>query len=93
MPKMFLFYFSLTGFDLYLFQIDMSAVHFPFSFSVSINTCPIDHSVFYYIIIFNTVDSSISSVAMSVKYYHPDSAVLVDNYFQIPLYRLVRLSL
>ena len=24
---------------------------------------------------------------MASKYYHPDSAVLVDNYFQIPIYR------
>ena len=26
---------------------------------------------------------------MSTKYYHPDSAALVDNYFQIPIYRWV----
>ena len=35
----------------------------------------------------STVLWRFNSSAMAQKYYHPDSVVLVDNYFQIPAYR------
>jgi len=72
---------------LFLDEIVFSSQLFPafpiscfFSFLVS-RLSPIGFSTKLFITILCSI------FTMATKYYHPDSVVLVDNYFQIPIHR------